>query len=240
MRTKTTKYSFMLVAIAATVLMSACSVSETTSGHSTPSSGSSSAADATPPASRSPHVPAAPSKKGPGQQDQGAQSSSPTAKDKSARRSPSTRSDSAKQDPAGVPPATPPRTQQSILKKLPGSTKSGACITVGSQRDVTSGTIAMGNFRTAQKLYKSQHADSQQPTVNFYVIPKHRSMPGVTITMTPVTAKSKSKSIRSKDVEPADIWKYYSVHLPVPASGTWRLDVRSGADRGCFKVTFRG
>lgn len=142
--------------------------------------------------------------------------------------------------PASAPPMTPPTTQESVLLKLPGSTRSDVCVTVGSHRDVTSGSIAMGNFASAQKSYKSQYPHSQVPTVNLYVIPEHRSMPGVRITMTPTTATGKARTVRSTTVEPADIWKYYSVQLPVPESGSWRLKVASGSDHGCFDVTFRG
>ncbi len=126
-----------------------------------------------------------------------------------------------------------------VLDKLPGTTKSDACVTVGTKRDVTSGTIAMGNFKTARTLYASQHGKAKR-TVNLYVIPKHRSMPGVHISMKSTSGNGGTRTVTSKDVEPADIWKYYSVHLPVPAPGTWRLDVRSGSDQGCFIVTFHG
>jgi len=98
----------------------------------------------------------------------------------------------------------------------------------------------MGNFQAARKSYKSQVGHAQQPVVNFYVIPKHRSMPGVHITMTSTTTKTKARTVTSKAVESADTWEYYSVQLPVPASGTWRLEVTSGSDRGCFNVTFHG
>lgn len=96
----------------------------------------------------------------------------------------------------------------------------------------------MGNFRTAQKSYKSQHGHSQLPTVSLYVIPTHRSMPGVRITMTPTTTKGTARTITSKSVQQADVWEYYAVQLPVPAAGTWRLKVSSGTDHGCFDVTF--
>ncbi len=96
----------------------------------------------------------------------------------------------------------------------------------------------MGNFQTARQQYAALQKQTEQPTVNLYVIPKHRSMPGVRIVMTPVTADGKGTTVQSKDVELADIWKYYSVRLPVAAPGVWRLDVRSGADSGCFKIDF--
>lgn len=147
-------------------------------------------------------------------------------------------STSAEVTPASAPPTSAPKTQGLVLDKLPGS-KANACVSVGSQRDVTSGTIAMGNFQTARKSYKSQHGHSEQPTVNLYVIPMHRSMPGVRITMTPIKAKGKTRTIKSTDVEQADIWSYYGVQLPVPSAGTWRLTVTSGADRGCFNVSFQ-
>lgn len=159
---------------------------------------------------------------------------------KSSDHPPSPSSSSAEAAPASAPPSTAPKTQDLVLNKLPGNSKASTCVTVGSQRDVTSGAIAMGNFQMARKSYKSQHGHSQQPTVNLYVIPKHRSMPGVRITMTPTTGKGKARTIKSKSVEQADVWKYYGIQLPVPSSGTWRLTVTSGADRGCFNVNFHG
>ena len=143
----------------------------------------------------------------------------------------------AKTPPKNLPPSTPPKTQDYVLKKLPGTTKD-KCVNVGDEQDVTSGSLAMGNFQTARAQYAQLETQSEQPTVNVYVIPKHRAMPGVRIVMTPVTAKGTVKTVTSKDVQPADVWKYYSVHMPVPAPGTWRLDVRSGSDSGCFKVDF--
>jgi len=98
----------------------------------------------------------------------------------------------------------------------------------------------MGNFQSARKVYKSLARGSDDvPTLDLYVIPKSRSASSVQITMTSMAAGSEPRTVKSTDVETADIWEYYSVHIPVPAPGVWKLDVRAGKDSGCFQVTFK-
>ena len=66
-------------------------------------------------------------------------------------------------------------------------------------------------------------------------------MPGVKVTSTPTTqsaGSAKPVSVTSTDVEQADAWSYYAVQAPVSAPGTYRVTAVSGADRGCFTVTF--
>ncbi|NYI69151.1 hypothetical protein BJY26_003457 [Spelaeicoccus albus] len=156
---------------------------------------------------------------------------------KSSQGKASSSSSGRESPPPGLPPAHP-KSQKSVLKKLPGSTEAGKCVAVGPNSDVTSGTVAMGNFQRAKKLYKSQFASSQQPTVNFYVIPSSRAMPGLEIKLTRIGAKGSAHTVHSRAVQKANVWKYYSVHMAVPSPGKWRLMVKSGSDKGCFEVSF--
>lgn len=141
--------------------------------------------------------------------------------------------------PASAPPSKAPKTQQMVLDKLPGNTRAGSCVSVRNKRTVTSGTIAMGNFKAAQELFRAHHDKPGSTTLNFQVIPKHRSMPGAHITLSPAKGPGKTHTSTSHDVEPANIWKYYSVQLPIPKAGTWQIKVQSGSDRGCFIVNFQ-
>lgn len=168
-------------------------------------------------------------------------SAKPSASYGSRSHQPSSPARSSVTSSTGSPVAAPtitPTTQKLVLNSLPGSSKAGSCVDVGAQRDVRSGTMAVGNFQAALKSFKSQYGHSPEPTVNLYVIPAHRSMPGAHVTLTPVTTKGKTVTTKSTSVESADVWQYYSVQLSVPASGTWRLKVSSGPDSGCFTVSF--
>lgn len=240
MKTATTKAALALAAmtVGVSMLTTGCSVNETKTGDTASSAASSSPASTAPKSSSSHH--ASPESGQKAKNNRHARSVPSTSPKQDKTTGPPRNESSAppEKTPATAPPATPPKTQTSILKKFPGSTKSSTCVTVGSRHDVTSGTVAMGNFQTAAKLYKAQVKKSQTPLVSLYVIPTHRSMPGVQITMTPVNAKGKSRTINSKEIEPADIWQYYSVHLPISSPGSWRLKVSSGSDSGCFDVTF--
>ncbi len=144
--------------------------------------------------------------------------------------------------PAGGNAPTPnpvpsnPKNQKVVLARIPGKSAS-TCVAVGSRKDVRSGRIAMGNFVTARKQYKAQ-TKNDKPVVDLYVIPQSRSMKGVSVKMTPVSGGVQPSTVRSNEVKVADVWKYYSVHLEVPSSGTWKLQVSSGDDSGCFEVDF--
>jgi hypothetical protein len=131
----------------------------------------------------------------------------------------------------------PPTNQGRVLDTLPGS-DSASCANVGSGTDVRAGSIAMGNFVTARKQYKTVAGKSELPEVNLYVIPEDTaSMKSTTVTVDPL-GKGATKKVTSKSVEDADQWRYFAVTIPVAAPGTYRLSVVAGSNRGCFDVTF--
>ncbi len=45
--------------------------------------------------------------------------------------------------------------------------------------------------------------------------------------------------VRTDDVEKAAQWRYFPIHLQIPATGTWRFQVTAGAEHGCFVASFR-
>lgn len=146
--------------------------------------------------------------------------------------------DKAKKIPSTPPPMpSHPKNQSVILAKLPGTAQQ-ACEAVGTRTDVRSGELAMGNFATARKQYRAAGTKYEQPVVDLYVIPKSRSLKQVSVEMVPFSAKTKSKTITSSEIQTANTWKYYSIHLPVSASGNWKLKVTAGNDHGCFEVAF--
>lgn len=138
------------------------------------------------------------------------------------------------------PKAGPPvhHDQTSVLKSLPGS-HSATCVPVGNKRNVRSAGIAAGNFRQARDTFKKATTHKKPTTVFLYVIPQHaKHLSSVTVTMTPVNHDGKAHSLTSKQVETANNWQYFPVHVSVPKAGTWQLKMTSGSDRGCFNVTF--
>lgn len=123
-----------------------------------------------------------------------------------------------------------------MLDSLPGSGRS-SCATVGRRGDVRSGGLAMGNFGQARAAFARGSGIERDP-VPMYVIPRHSgAMDGVTVTLRRVSGGAATRT-RSTSVETADVWKYYAVQLPVRSAGTYRLNVVSGPDHGCFVVTF--
>ncbi|MGH3448556.1 MAG: hypothetical protein ACRDP4_13130, partial [Nocardioidaceae bacterium] len=131
-----------------------------------------------------------------------------------------------------------PKNQSVVLNRLPGSAKA-TCTPVGDRRDVRSGSVAAGNFVQARGAYKKAAAHREVPTVFMYVIPQHnKGLEHATVTMKPVDADGEARTVRSNDVEQANVWKYFAFQLPVPAAGTWQLHMSSGDDRGCFEVNF--
>jgi hypothetical protein len=127
--------------------------------------------------------------------------------------------------------------QSTVLASLPGSTSS-SCQTVGSHTDLRSGSIAAGNFAHARAQYTQTVASTEVPEVDLYVIPQHAAkLTTLTITIDP-TGAGPTTTLVSKSIEQADEWSYFAVQLPVPAPGGYQLTMVSGADRGCFLVTF--
>lgn len=123
--------------------------------------------------------------------------------------------------------------QAGVLNALPGRTSPG-CVSVGARAtDVRSGSVAAGNFATARHSYASG-----THTVFLYLIPQHaKGLHRATITLTPRSGGSPA-TITSTQVDQAAQWQYFSVDLPVPAPGAYRLTMAAGSDHGCFDVTF--
>jgi hypothetical protein len=127
--------------------------------------------------------------------------------------------------------------QSTVLASLPGTT-SATCEDVGSHTDLRSGSIAAGNFAHARAQYTQTVASTEVPELDLYVIPQHAAkLTTLTITMDP-TDSGATKTLTSTSVQQADAWSYFAVQLPVPAPGGYQLTMVSGADRGCFLVTF--
>lgn len=171
----------------------------------------------------------------------------------SATASSDTRSDSSsapsetKKD-RYIPPKTAPyptpsgnrdmrANQTRVLKSLPGS-PSATCVAVAKHTTVRAGSIAAGNFQTARQSFSSQFGTTEVPQLNLYVIPKHaKAMKKLTVTVKPLGG-GKAETVSSTQVEKADQWRYYAVELPVVSPGEYRLSMVSGADKGCFNITF--
>jgi hypothetical protein len=128
--------------------------------------------------------------------------------------------------------AHPPSSQVKVLDALPGS-KSAACATVGTQSAVRSGSVAMGDFKQAQSVFKkAKGAYDAQPSF-FYVIPQTAKLSKATVRFAPLSGKGKTISIATRQHEDAGQWKYYPIHVKL-TSGKWRAQVSSGTSKGCF------
>jgi hypothetical protein len=58
----------------------------------------------------------------------------------------------------------------------------------------------------------------------------------VTVSVDPATGPT--HTVTSTSVERADVWRYFAVNVPIASAGAYRLTMVSGANRGCFDVTF--
>lgn len=135
-------------------------------------------------------------------------------------------------------PHTRPATQNQVLSSLPGSS-SPKCVEVEDNRDARAGGIAAGNFQAARKQYTREASTKEQPRIFLYVIPEHVEKDnGVRIELTSLTGSGETHTVKSSSFERAEQWRYYSVHVPIPAPGKWRMQIASGADKGCFDVRF--
>jgi hypothetical protein len=124
-----------------------------------------------------------------------------------------------------------------VLASVPGSSSS-SCESVGTHTDLRSGAIAAGNFAHARAQYTQTATSTEAPKVDLYVIPQHAAhLSTLTITIDP-TGAGATTTLTSKSVQQADAWSYFAVQLPVPAPGSYQLTMVSGADRGCFLITF--
>ena len=149
----------------------------------------------------------------------------------------------ASSSPTTAPYSTPGKepdansNQAAVLKSLPGSA-AATCAVVGTHSDLRSGSVAVGNFVVARKKYSDEVATTEVPEVFLYVIPQDaKSMRSVTVTVDP-TGTGPTRQVTSKSVEQADAWTYFAVNIPVYAPGSYRLTMVSGANKGCFDVSF--
>jgi hypothetical protein len=101
-----------------------------------------------------------------------------------------------------------------------------------------SGSIAAGNFQSARKQYATDVKTTETPQLNLYVIPQNaRGMRKLTVTVDP-PGSGPNQTVTSNQVEDADQWRYFALVLPVRDPGTYQLSMTSGANHGCFDVTF--
>lgn len=129
--------------------------------------------------------------------------------------------------------------QSSVLDSLPGSS-SQACGEVGGHTDLRAGSIAAGNFQSAQHDFRAGYGKTEGVELNIYVIPQNaRHLHKVQATVRPLGG-GQALTVTSTAVEQADVSRYFAVQLPVSRPGTYRLTFVTGADRGCFIATFHG
>jgi hypothetical protein len=132
----------------------------------------------------------------------------------------------------------PPQTNQtSVLKSLPGSASS-ACGAVGSSTtDLRAGSMAAGNWKNARTDFRKQWHSAEVPTLNMYAIPQNvKGLHSLKLTVT--KRGGAAKTITVKGLQPADVWSYFALQVPIPQPGSYRLTMVAGANRGCFDVTF--
>lgn len=121
-----------------------------------------------------------------------------------------------------------------MLDRVPGDRGTG-CAQVGERAEVRSGSVVVGNFAEARTEVAKGGPNGAE--LQLYVFPQHAaSMPGVRLTATPPSGPS--RTVTSARSNRGDEWSYYRVALWVKGRGTWRLDVASGPDTGCFLVRF--
>lgn len=132
--------------------------------------------------------------------------------------------------------AGPRSNQTRVLDSLPGSGAAG-CAAVGSRADVRAGSVAAGNFRIARSKYAAEAGRSEVPELFLYVIPQRtKHLHKLTVSVDPVSGPT--RTVTSTSVERADVWRYFAVDIPIARAGAYRLTMVSGANRGCFDVTF--
>ncbi len=121
-----------------------------------------------------------------------------------------------------------------MLDRVSGDRGTG-CVQVGERSEVRSGSVVVGNFVEARAEVVQGGPGGAE--LQLYVFPQHAaSMPGVRLTATPPAGPA--RTVTSDRRNQADEWSYYRVALWVKERGTWRLDVASGRDTGCFLVRF--
>lgn len=182
-------------------------------------------------------TPAAGAASGTGRPDGAASPTKPATKpapSSAAATRPTAPATSTASKPVAGPAVAAAGDQTSVLNRLPGSASS-SCATVGTQTDVRSGSLAVGNFAEARAAVAKGAANGAE--VSFYVVPADgAAMPGVRLKATSPTGAV--RTVSSTQVEQADTWYYYRVALPVRDRGSWRLEFTAGGDTGCYRVTF--
>ncbi len=128
-----------------------------------------------------------------------------------------------------------PSQQTKVLNALPGSAR-GGCVTVGKEATVRSGAVAMGDFKVARSNFKKTNGAYDAQELNFFVIPKARKLTRAKVTFTPVSGKGKTVTVATRQHEDAAQWQYYPIHVSITSPGTYRLNVTSGNQHGCFML----
>jgi hypothetical protein len=218
----------LAVAVAATLALSACS-GDAAGAHAAPDTTSTSATTTSSPTATASVSPGVPATTVPGQ----------TATIGISPQPPEvTPTDLGDGGPGG---SAPPTSQETILETLPGD-PSGACVNGDGQRDVRSGGIGAGTFSEAVTDFADQ--SDGDGTVSLHWIPAH----GEDLTLLTITASQLSGGSATFVTEQTNVsdlvdesgqWRYYFItELTIPATGVWQFQATSGADTGCFTVTF--
>jgi hypothetical protein len=127
--------------------------------------------------------------------------------------------------------------QSSVLLSLPGQS-STTCLVVGGKSVVHSGSMGAGDFVAARAAYAKNAPSQEVPTVSLYFIPQHAKKLGTLHVQVTPLASGKAKALKTSATDIANVWKYFPMTVPVPSPGQYRLRVTAGADEGCFVVTF--
>jgi hypothetical protein len=131
-----------------------------------------------------------------------------------------------------------PKNQNAVLSQLPGASSARGCVVVGNRTDVRGGALAMGNFADARAKFRHAKNAYVADESFFYVIPASRSVGRVTVTATRPGRSGAPVRATSTDPEQAAQWKYFPIHLTLPASGTWRFHVSTPTASSCFDARF--
>ncbi|HZJ06915.1 MAG TPA: hypothetical protein VFD59_15780 [Nocardioidaceae bacterium] len=139
-------------------------------------------------------------------------------------------------DDRGAPGDPDAKGRQTVLfGRVPGNA-SAACVVVGGRRDVKSGGFVGGPFDDARRSYGTMRPGLERKQVRLYWVPQHaKPMGGVTVT---ATSAGKRVRVTQRSVADAEQWKFYDTVITLPRGGSWRFQVSSGADRGCFVASF--
>jgi hypothetical protein len=128
--------------------------------------------------------------------------------------------------------------QSSVLNALPGNS-SHSCGKVGNHTALRAGSMAAGDFQSAQHDFRAGYGKSESVQLNMYVIPQHaRHLHKVRATIQPVGG-GQARRVTSTSVEQADTSRYFAVQIPLSRPGTYKFTFVTGQDRGCFLASFQ-